>query len=599
MSQQISLYIDVQNRQLVRSLTSSVPASLPDVYQGDTLGLYLEFLDTTTTPSTDIDFSEASVAVGIGTIGAQPASGNFTITDPAASQTTGNIAYNASASAVQTAIQAALTTHWSAATVTGNAGGPYTITNGTNGSETALIGTSVSLTPTSVVSVGTSQAGTSSLPQIHYVRLLQSPIAYQDSWTAYPAPTATVTRLQAGSGTANEIQQITLGNNPYSGAFVVNFGSGTSNPIQYNATAAAVQTALQAMPTVGSGNVSVGGSAGAWVVTFTGTLALASQSLMTTVATGLIGPLALTGTLSLNTAGVEEAIGEADSITQTFGIQVTPDGESPFTCLQDEITIYNDLIVGAPSVPTPTASYYTEAQSDARYPILSSGHVTVADGGTGVGTLTGIVKGNGTSAFSAATAGTDYVAPTGSGAALAFPGTLSIASGKTFTASHTLTLTGTDASTLNIGTGGTLGTGAYASAYSLPDATTSVLGGMIVGTGLGVSSGTVSVSYGSSSGTAAQGNDSRITGALQNTYGMASGTNTYTATLSPAPASYTTGFITTIMFANANTGASTLNLNSLGATTIQLNGSALTTGQIVANSTIQLVYDGTYFQIIT
>jgi len=39
--------------------------------------------------------------------------------------------------------------------------------------------------------------------------------------------------------------------------------------------------------------------------------------------------------------------------------------------------------------------------------------LTVADGGTGVSTLTGIVKGNGTSAFSAATAGTDYVAPAG------------------------------------------------------------------------------------------------------------------------------------------------------------------------------------------
>jgi hypothetical protein len=37
--------------------------------------------------------------------------------------------------------------------------------------------------------------------------------------------------------------------------------------------------------------------------------------------------------------------------------------------------------------------------------------ITVPYGGTGVATLTGIVKGNGQSAFSAATAGTDYVAP--------------------------------------------------------------------------------------------------------------------------------------------------------------------------------------------
>ena len=40
-----------------------------------------------------------------------------------------------------------------------------------------------------------------------------------------------------------------------------------------------------------------------------------------------------------------------------------------------------------------------------------TGTVTVANGGSGASTLTGILKGNGTSAFSAATAGTDYVAP--------------------------------------------------------------------------------------------------------------------------------------------------------------------------------------------
>src|ERR1700760_2584756 len=37
--------------------------------------------------------------------------------------------------------------------------------------------------------------------------------------------------------------------------------------------------------------------------------------------------------------------------------------------------------------------------------------VSVPNGGTGATTLTGIVKGNGTSAMTAATAGTDYVAP--------------------------------------------------------------------------------------------------------------------------------------------------------------------------------------------
>jgi hypothetical protein len=40
-----------------------------------------------------------------------------------------------------------------------------------------------------------------------------------------------------------------------------------------------------------------------------------------------------------------------------------------------------------------------------------AGTLVVGNGGTGATTLTGVLKGNGTSAFTAATAGTDYVAP--------------------------------------------------------------------------------------------------------------------------------------------------------------------------------------------
>jgi len=370
MSQPLQLFIDVQNRQLVRSNTSAIPTSLPEVFQGDTLSLSLRFLEytgNTSAPYQDIDYSDASVIVAVGSIALPPAAGNFTITDTAASQTTGNIAYNASAATVQTAIQSALTTNWSTATVAGSAGGPYTITNGVNGAKTALIGTSVSLTPVASVIIGDVQDGTADLPSILYLRLSQNPIALQGTWTAADAPTATVTELQHGSGTQNEIQQITLGNNPYAGAFVVNFGSQTSAPIQWNATAAAVQTTLQAMSSIGSGNCSVGGQAGAWVVTFTGSKALAAQALMTTVATGLVGPKALTGELSLNTAGIEEAIGEQGSISQTFEIKVTPNGENPFTVYQGSITINNDLIVGAPAIPAPGVSYYTSSQADARY----------------------------------------------------------------------------------------------------------------------------------------------------------------------------------------------------------------------------------------
>ena len=71
--------------------------------------------------------------------------------------------------------------------------------------------------------------------------------------------------------------------------------------------------------------------------------------------------------------------------------------------------------------------------------VVTGGSITgitdlaVADGGTGASTLTGVLKGNGTSAFTAATAGTDFVAPgtaTTFTATQIFTGSTSVAASK-------------------------------------------------------------------------------------------------------------------------------------------------------------------------
>jgi hypothetical protein len=76
--------------------------------------------------------------------------------------------------------------------------------------------------------------------------------------------------------------------------------------------------------------------------------------------------------------------------------------------------------------------------------------------------------------------------------------------------------------------------------------------------------------------------------------------NTYTATLSPAPTSYTAGMRVPVKFTNANTGAATINLNSLGAKSIvKPDGTALSSsGEIAAGMIALLIYDGTNFQLL-
>lgn len=80
------------------------------------------------------------------------------------------------------------------------------------------------------------------------------------------------------------------------------------------------------------------------------------------------------------------------------------------------------------------------------------------------------------------------------------------------------------------------------------------------------------------------------------------GTNTITASASPAITAYTEGQALWFKAANANTGATTINVNGLGAKNIFKNGAtgpvAMTGGEIAATNEVFIIYDGTQFQIV-
>ncbi len=85
----------------------------------------------------------------------------------------------------------------------------------------------------------------------------------------FPATVQQTTVTQGGSGT-NEQQTVTV-SNATGGTFRLAYNNAQTVAIAYNASASTVQSALQTV--LGSGNVTVSGSAGSYTVTFTGTFA--------------------------------------------------------------------------------------------------------------------------------------------------------------------------------------------------------------------------------------------------------------------------------------------------------------------------------------
>lgn len=168
------------------------------------------------------------------TLPAGTAGGTFTISPSGC--TTGSIAFNASAAAVETALAAACGDNF---TVTGNEGGPWTV------EFTGLL------------------AGH---PQ---------PLMTCDS-SSLLGVAITVAVTTPGAAAQDCVQNLNLGG-ATGGTFTLTFGANTTPALAFNITAAQLQTALEALASIGSGNVLVTGSSGVFRIEFTHSLGDAPQ----------------------------------------------------------------------------------------------------------------------------------------------------------------------------------------------------------------------------------------------------------------------------------------------------------------------------------
>lgn len=120
------------------------------------------------------------------------------------------------------------------------------------------------------------------------------------------------------AGTSEEVQTLTEGGAGLT-SYTITFNGQTTDPLDDDATPAQVQAALEALSSVGAGNVAVTGTTNpiAMSVKFQGDLANADQPAMTTTPTGGTGTVVVaTGTAGgadLGSGGSGTAIGHLDS----------------------------------------------------------------------------------------------------------------------------------------------------------------------------------------------------------------------------------------------------------------------------------------------
>lgn len=108
------------------------------------------------------------------------------------------------------------------------------------------------------------------------------------------------------AGQASEVQTVTITGTPTGGTFTLTLNGETTAGIAYNATAAAVESALEALPSLAAADVTVTGGPGPgtpYVVTFGGAYAGTNVAAMTASAAGLTGGTTPAVTVTTTTAG--------------------------------------------------------------------------------------------------------------------------------------------------------------------------------------------------------------------------------------------------------------------------------------------------------
>jgi len=424
------LFIDTTNRRLATSLTSLTPSTTPRFVKGDNGAINLYFLEATnnvSAPFNVIDYTGTSVKFGVGSRTGTPASGTFTLSF--GGQTSGAIAYSATAGAISSALNSLSTiTAAGKVSVDGTMATNFVVSFNSAGTQGAITGNFARLIPTTTALIDERITGDATNAEIQELQLRLAPAVYEPTWTDLgTAMTVSVATTLTGSTLNNEIQRVSFSRAPYlgsyrltvptynvdiastvtdgvfiatsnhgltlsqpvvltgftaltgytagiqyfvrsipqtnefllgvtAGAVAITTGTGTvttgsiattvlrqTDPLDASTTAAQLQTALQALDSIGAGNATVVGVQNSYYdINFGGDKGFTDLPTLQ-VQSGLTAAPGKTAAVDFNTFGVRDLLLNSTSVTTEIEIELTTGGERSTIILQP-CTLTEELI---------------------------------------------------------------------------------------------------------------------------------------------------------------------------------------------------------------------------------------------------------------
>jgi hypothetical protein len=358
MANTLKLWINAETGRLLASASASASAPGQVFYAGNEVDLELHLVAGVGVARVpyEIPFpAGAAIEVAVGTVATAPLAGQWRLSVD--STETSDLAFNAAASAVQTALNAISAVSTDGGVTVSALGGGYSITWNTVGTKPSILAGSDTLTPSSYESILVLQAGDVSTREIVFVELRQAPLALADTFTAIGTPVVSTTTVSAWNG-SNKVVRVSIEPDPKSGSYSLTIGA-KSATIPAVASTNDFNTALLVSGITNVSSVSQTGS-------FQYDLVLTEDVAVSSNGSGLIASSGLTGPISLATSELIAYLGSEASKTASLEITSTAAGQTRTLC-QVACTVANGVIASGAVSPITIGTLLTESVANARF----------------------------------------------------------------------------------------------------------------------------------------------------------------------------------------------------------------------------------------